>query len=180
MSKSLREEIRAVLALAARDALAGRVRPGEPASPEDQAAQEPKEEAVQDTEFQEIVVTGSRIRRTEFDSPHRLGHHRERSQLAPALDRRRPAQHDRVVRRQVNDAFSASSPTAARTNNISLRASVQAHPGAGQRQALDPVRHTGATYGVDLTAIPSSIISRIEILKDGASSIYGADAVAAW
>ncbi|MEO0921115.1 MAG: TonB-dependent receptor plug domain-containing protein, partial [Pseudomonadota bacterium] len=31
---------------------------------------------------------------------------------------------------------------------------------------------------VDLTAIPTSIISRVEILKDGASSIYGADAVA--
>ena len=31
---------------------------------------------------------------------------------------------------------------------------------------------------VDMNTIPVSIISRVEILKDGASSIYGSDAVA--
>jgi len=37
---------------------------------------------------------------------------------------------------------------------------------------------TGANSAPDLNTIPTSIISRIEVLKDGASAIYGTDAVA--
>ncbi len=37
---------------------------------------------------------------------------------------------------------------------------------------------TGANSSVDLNIIPVALISRIEVLKDGASAIYGADAVA--
>ncbi|MCD9028255.1 TonB-dependent receptor [Luteimonas sp. BDR2-5] len=37
---------------------------------------------------------------------------------------------------------------------------------------------TGANSSVDLNVIPVAIIERIEVLKDGASAIYGADAVA--
>lgn len=37
---------------------------------------------------------------------------------------------------------------------------------------------TGANSSVDLNIIPVALIERIEVLKDGASAIYGADAVA--
>ena len=37
---------------------------------------------------------------------------------------------------------------------------------------------TGANTAVDLSMIPMAIVERIEVLKDGASAIYGADAVA--
>lgn len=37
---------------------------------------------------------------------------------------------------------------------------------------------TGANGAVDLNMIPTSMIERIEVLKDGASALYGADAVA--
>ncbi len=37
---------------------------------------------------------------------------------------------------------------------------------------------TGANVAIDLNAIPLSIVERIEIFRDGASAIYGADAVA--
>lgn len=37
---------------------------------------------------------------------------------------------------------------------------------------------TGANSAVDLSIIPIALIERIEVLKDGASAIYGADAVA--
>lgn len=37
---------------------------------------------------------------------------------------------------------------------------------------------TGANSSVDLNVVPVAIIERIEVLKDGASAIYGADAVA--
>jgi outer membrane receptor protein involved in Fe transport len=37
---------------------------------------------------------------------------------------------------------------------------------------------SGANDSVDLNMIPLSVVSRVEVLKDGASAIYGADAVA--
>src|SRR3546814_19288245 len=37
---------------------------------------------------------------------------------------------------------------------------------------------TGANSSVDLNIIPVALIDRVEVLKDGASAIYGADAVA--
>ncbi len=37
---------------------------------------------------------------------------------------------------------------------------------------------TGANSAVDLSMIPMSLISRVEVLKDGASATYGADAIA--
>ena len=49
----------------------------------------------------------------------------------------------------------------------------------GHRVAPYPVgTDTGAVTFVDLNSIPRAAINSIEILKDGASSIYGADAVA--
>ena len=35
----------------------------------------------------------------------------------------------------------------------------------------------GTSSGVDLNSIPSAAIQRVEVLKDGASAIYGADAI---
>jgi len=37
---------------------------------------------------------------------------------------------------------------------------------------------SGANDSVDLNMIPMSVVSRVEVLKDGASAVYGADAVA--
>ena len=37
---------------------------------------------------------------------------------------------------------------------------------------------SGLTGTVDLNTIPTAVIERIEVLKDGASSIYGSDAIA--
>ena len=36
---------------------------------------------------------------------------------------------------------------------------------------------TGANSSVDLNSIPASVIERVEVLKDGASAVYGSDAV---
>lgn len=49
----------------------------------------------------------------------------------------------------------------------------------GRRMALNALQDgTGLGAAVDLNMLPLSAIERIEILKDGASAIYGADAVA--
>jgi iron complex outermembrane receptor protein len=48
----------------------------------------------------------------------------------------------------------------------------------GRRAASYPVADDGQRSFVDLNTIPSNAIERIEVLKDGASSLYGADAIA--
>jgi iron complex outermembrane recepter protein len=47
----------------------------------------------------------------------------------------------------------------------------------GRRLAYDPVDASGGNEFVDLNTIPLSAIEKIEILSDGSSAIYGADAV---
>lgn len=48
----------------------------------------------------------------------------------------------------------------------------------GQRAAYYPLADDGSRNFVDLNTIPDDIVERIEVLRDGASSTYGADAVA--
>lgn len=48
----------------------------------------------------------------------------------------------------------------------------------GRRVAPYPVGAGGTTAFVDLNSIPLSAVENIEVLKDGASALYGADAVA--
>ena len=48
----------------------------------------------------------------------------------------------------------------------------------GRRVAPYPVGNGGTTAFVDLNTIPLAAIERVEVLKDGASATYGADAVA--
>lgn len=47
----------------------------------------------------------------------------------------------------------------------------------GRRAAFAPVSATGGFDFVDVNAIPVSAVARIEVLKDGASALYGSDAV---
>ncbi len=141
-----------------------------------------EEEEEEERVTQEIVVTGSRIKRSEFNSvaPVTIITN-ERSQLAGLLDPGEILQGTTVASgQQVNDSFSGfvtgGGPGA---NTLSLR-------GLGAQRTLilvngkrwGPSGLRGSTSSVDLTAIPTSTISRFEILKDGASSLYGADAVA--
>jgi len=48
----------------------------------------------------------------------------------------------------------------------------------GRRVAPYPIGNSGTTAFVDLNSIPLAAVESVEILKDGASAIYGADAVA--
>jgi iron complex outermembrane recepter protein len=48
----------------------------------------------------------------------------------------------------------------------------------GYRQTLFPFPQNGFEPFVDLNSIPLAAVDRIEILKDGASSLYGSDAIA--
>lgn len=48
----------------------------------------------------------------------------------------------------------------------------------GKRVATYPQGQNGSSSFIDLNSIPASAVESIEILKDGASTVYGADAVA--
>jgi len=48
----------------------------------------------------------------------------------------------------------------------------------GQRQALFPLAQYGTSNFVDINSVPLAAVDRIEILRDGASATYGADAIA--
>lgn len=47
----------------------------------------------------------------------------------------------------------------------------------GRRVATDPAESTGGSQFVDLNVIPLAAVERFEVLQDGASAIYGSDAV---
>lgn len=131
---------------------------------------------------EEIVVTGSRIRRDAFTSASPISViTSETSALAGLLDTAEILQGSTAASgQQIDDSFSGFVTDGGPGSlSISLR-------GFGEQRTLvlvngkrwGPSGVRGATNSVDLTAIPSTVISRIEILKDGASSVYGADAVA--
>ena len=48
----------------------------------------------------------------------------------------------------------------------------------GKRQTIFPFPQNGFQTFIDLNSIPLAAVDRIEVLKDGASSIYGSDAIA--
>ena len=144
---------------------------------------EATEQSVADSApVEEIVVTGSRIRRDEFSSASPITViTSESSALAGLLDSADILQGSTVAAgQQIDNTFSGfvtdGGPGA---RSVSLR-------GLGAQRTLvlvngkrwGPSGVRGSTNSVDLSALPSSLVSRYEILKDGASSIYGADAIA--
>ena len=131
---------------------------------------------------EEVVVTGSRIRRDEFTSASPITViTSETSALAGLLDPADILQNSTVATgQQIDDTFSGFvTDGGPGSRSVALR-------GLGEQRTLvlvngkrwGPSGVRGAVNSVDLSAIPTSSIARYEILKDGASSIYGADAVA--
>lgn len=136
-----------------------------------------------DSEVEALVVTGSRIKRNEFTSSAPIQViTSEASTLEGLVDTAEIIQQSSVA----SGSFQANSllggyviTGGVNVNTVSLR-------GLGAERTLVllngrrlPPSGSGGTVGpADLNVIPSTIIERAEILKDGASSIYGSDAVA--
>ena len=120
------------------------------------------------------------------DRLRRPGRHR---QDRPQLDQRRaaaPAELGRRPQRQVQQfaATSATRPTAAVSAPAAAEIDLRY---LGSRRVLvlvDGLRYvngasaSGVPGSTDLNSIPDSAIERIEVLQDGASAIYGSDAIA--
>lgn len=156
---------------------------GEPQ--EETVAIEPIDETVaQTTDEGEIVVTGSRIRRNEATSESPLliidpivAQRQGRLDTAEIIQNSPIASGSTQVTSTLSSNTIASGGLGVQT--ISLR-------GLGSNRTLvllnsrraGPAGTRGAVSAFDLNVIPSSVIQSIEVLKDGASSIYGSDAIA--
>ncbi|MBX9816179.1 MAG: TonB-dependent receptor [Proteobacteria bacterium SG_bin5] len=81
----------------------------------------------------------------------------------------------------LTNSFTANGAFAAGASSISLRGLSTNSTLVlfdGLRAAYYPLADDGSRNFVDLNTIPDDIVERIEVLRDGASSSYGADAIA--
>ena len=148
-------------------------------------AQERAEEAAQDpaSTIEDVVVVGSRIRRDTYNSPSPVQViTRDDATLAGLASTAEILQGTAVTggSAQINNLFGGfvvdGGPG---VNTVSLR-------GLGPTRTLvllngrrvSPAGSRGSVGSADLNVLPSALIERIEVLRDGASSIYGSDAVA--
>ncbi|MDZ4375222.1 MAG: TonB-dependent receptor plug domain-containing protein, partial [Phenylobacterium sp.] len=148
-----------------------------------QPAQTQQQEDEEAAEIDEVVVTGSRIRRNEFTSSQPIQViTSEQATLEGLADTSEILQSSTAANTatQINNFFTGFVTTGGPgVNTVSLR-------GLGAQRTLvlingrrvGPAGVRGTVGPTDLNTIPSSLIERAEILTDGASSIYGSDAVA--
>ena len=79
------------------------------------------------------------------------------------------------------NSFTAGGAFAAGASAASLRGLLTSNTLTlfdGLRAAYYPLADDGTRNFVDLNTVPDAVVDRIEVLKDGASSTYGADAIA--
>ena len=139
--------------------------------------------AKETTTFDTVTVTGSRIGKDTFNSVSPVQVVTREETLLAGFNSTTAALQSTAVTAgssQINNAYGGyvtdGGPGA---NTLGLR-------GLGPTRTLillngrrvAPAGSRGAVGSADLNVLPNSIVDRVEILKDGASSIYGSDAVA--
>ena len=133
------------------------------------------------TQLEAVTVTGSNLKTTDLEGPSPVQTisaeqiRRSGKTTLPDLLRSISANTGNSVNEQLTGSFSAG------TAGISLR-------GLGQKNTLvlvdgKRVANYATAYElqdtfVDLNALPLAAVERIEVLKDGASAVYGSDAIA--
>lgn len=139
--------------------------------------------ALNSVALEKVMVTGSRIQRDAFTSTSPVLVITRDEALMSGFDSTAAALQSTGVTAgagQINNAFGGfvtdGGPGA---NTIGLR-------GLGATRTLvllngrrlSPAGTRGSVGSADLNVLPQMIVDRIEVLKDGASSIYGSDAIA--
>jgi iron complex outermembrane receptor protein len=132
------------------------------------------------TEVERVIVTGSNIPTAEETGPN-------------PVDTYRPADIEKLGIRNATDLQTFLPQEAGGTVNLNIAnggdGSVQLNLRGflpketlvlvdGKRVAYGSLGVAGASQSVDINLIPFPMIDHIDILKDGASAVYGADAVA--
>jgi iron complex outermembrane receptor protein len=131
-----------------------------------------------------IVITGSRIRQPEFTSPDpvsridpEIAQRQGKLEIAETLQSSPIAAGSTQITSAISSNFNTNGGPGAET--IDLR-------GLGANRTLvllngrraGPAGTRGGVSSFDLNVLPQSIVKSVDILKTGASSIYGSDAIA--
>ncbi len=133
------------------------------------------------TELQEIVVTGSYIKRTDLETPSPVQFITSQEILNTGYTnvsdvlRTLSANGQGTLNQGFGQAFAAGA------SGIALRGLTVGNTLTlidSERMVAYPLSDDGERSFVDVTAIPLNAVEGIEILKDGASALYGADAIA--
>jgi outer membrane receptor protein involved in Fe transport len=122
--------------------------------------------------LEEIVVTGTRIKRADLDTASPVTVLDRQDILAQGI-----TDVGNLIQRMPS---MSGTPLGTTTNNGNTNeGTVQINlRGMGVERTVTLINGKRTVDGGDYTTIPSIMIDRVEILKDGASAIYGADAVA--
>ncbi len=130
-----------------------------------------------------IVITGSRIRRSTFTTPSPVNIvTRDDRVLAGARNTAEVLQSSTITSgtAQINGSFlgfvSEGGPAASTIGLRGLSASRTLVLLNGRR--LAPAGVGPQLIAADLNTLPTSVVQRIEVLREGASSVYGSDAIA--
>jgi iron complex outermembrane recepter protein len=132
-------------------------------------------------ELQEIIVTGSLIKRTDIETPSPV-------QLLTADDIKQQgytnisqvlsnlsANGQGTLNQGFSGAF-ASGGSGVALRGLTVGGTLTLID--GQRMVAYPISDDNERSFVDVSAIPINAVERVEVLKDGASAVYGADAIA--
>ena len=135
------------------------------------------------TPADEVVVTGSILRRTDAETPSPVTilsaetlEQRGVNTVAEALQRLSANGSGTVSEGWNNGNNFATGSNAVSLRGLTVQKTLTVFDGL--RMAPYPLADDGHRNFVDLNSIPDAIVERIEVLRDGASSTYGADAVA--
>ena len=144
--------------------------------------EEPEDAAEVASDVEEVVVTGSRLKRDTYSSVAPLqiisGQvSREIGSIDPSeILQESTASSGTQIDITFQGFVLENGPGASTVDLRGLGAERTLVLINGRRAA--PVGVEGAPFAVDLNIIPSSLVQQYEILTDGASSIYGSDALA--
>ncbi len=137
--------------------------------------------AEEDNQLETVVVTGTRIRRTDEGALPVLAVTQAQIQSQGVTTSEQFLQTVSVAVQGNTNTVSASGSgsTTGGVSSVSLR-------GLGSQRTLvliDGRRVSGGgtitdSTSVDINSIPISAVDRVEVLKEGASSVYGSDAIA--
>jgi iron complex outermembrane recepter protein len=128
-----------------------------------------------------VVVTGTLIKRTDFDTPSPV-------QVLTAEDMkdsgytsisevlRSLSANGQGTLTQTNPYSFAGGASGVALRGLTVGATLTLID--GERMVAYPLTDDGQRSFVDVNSIPLSVVERVEVLKDGASSEYGSDAIA--
>src|SRR5215471_15834697 len=138
-------------------------------------------EAPSTAEVERVIVTGSNFPTAEETGPNPVDTYRpqdiEKLGVRSAQDLQNiiPQEAGGTTNQNLNNGSPAG------TVELNLRGLLPKETLVlvdGKRVEQNPLTFTGASGGADINLIPFPMIDHIDILKDGASAVYGADAIA--